>query len=147
MVVRLGDMTVSWKSTKQVQVPRSTAEAEVAAMAYAGQYLEGTKSLYESMGVLLNVPTLFCDNRAACYISQGSGEWRTKALINRVLGLRSLAGLKIIVINFKPTAEMAADILTKYTKKNVLQRCRDLVGCVEFRGLQGPRTPPKRGSP
>ena len=46
------------ESTKQVQVPRPTAESEVTAMAFAGQDLEGLKALLESMGVPLNTPTL-----------------------------------------------------------------------------------------
>ena len=105
-------------------------------MAFAGQYLEGLKALLESMGVPLRVPTLFCDNRAACYLTQGSTEWRTKALVNRVLGLRSIRDLGLISIEFKPTADMAADILTKFMKKGILERCRILVGCVTLLAAQ-----------
>ena len=107
-------------------------------MAYTGQYLEGIEALYLSMGVPLNRPELFCDNKAACHLSEGSQEWRTKALVNRILGLHTLVQLGKLVISYKPTAEMAADILTNFMKKNVLQRCRDLVGCVELPGAQAP---------
>ena len=82
------------------------------------------------MSVDLNIPVLFCDNRAAVFLTQGSAEWRTKALVNRVIGLRSLEQLGNLVITYKPTSEMAADVLTKYMKKGILQKCRALVGVV-----------------
>ena len=82
----------------------------------------------------LNRPELVCDNKAACHLSEGSQEWRTQALVNRILGLHNLVQLGKLVISYKPPAEMAADMLTKFMKKNVLQRCRDLVGCVELPG-------------
>ena len=80
-------------------------------MAYAGQTLEGVMGLYESMGIQLKRPTLFCDNSAAVCITQGSNDWRTKALVNKGLGLRSLVELGILEISFKSTLEMVADIL------------------------------------
>ena len=94
--------------------------------------------LYESMGIQLKRPTLFCDSRAAVCITQGSNDWRTKALVNKVLGLRSLVELGILEISFKSTLEMAADILTKFMKKGVIQRCRNLIGCVDLPGVQAP---------
>ena len=100
--------------------------------------MEGIAALYISMGVLMNRPTLFCDNRAACHLANGPQEWRTKALINRILGLRSLVELGKLLIDCKPTAEMAADLLAKVMKKCVLQRGRNLVGCVELPGAQAP---------
>ena len=106
-------------------------------MAYAGQFMEGIESLYLSMGIDLNTPVLYCDNRAACYLTQGTGEWRTKALINRILGLTRLAELRVLDIKYKPTTEMAADIMTKFMKRNVVQRCRQLVGCIALPALQG----------
>ena len=83
-------------------------------------------------------PILYCDNRAAVYITQGSEEWRTKALINRVLGLCRFVDLNILKIFFKPTTEMAADIMTKFMQRGLIQRCRLLVGCVALPAPQGP---------
>ena len=40
VLIKYRGMLVSWKSTKQPQVPRSTAESECTAMAYASQFLE-----------------------------------------------------------------------------------------------------------
>ena len=51
VLCKCAGMTVSWKSPRRVQVPRSTAEADITAMAYAPQHLEGITALYQSMRV------------------------------------------------------------------------------------------------
>ena len=122
--------TIAWKSTKQPHVPRSTAEAECTAMAYASQTLEGIACLFHSMRVVIGLPTLYCDNRAAVHLPTGSSEWRTKALVNRIMGVRSLIQLGFLHLEFLPTAEMQADILVKYMGNKVLSRLRLLIGCV-----------------
>ena len=105
-------------------------------MAYAGQFNEGIDQLYHSMGVKLHKPILFCDNRAACCLTTGSNDWRTKALANRILGLRSLVELGSLAISFKPTGEMLADIMTNFMKTGILQRCRQLIGCLDLLAVQ-----------
>ena len=123
-------MTITWKSVKQVQVPRSTAESEVTAMAFSAQYVEGLKALYEDIFVELDTPILWCDHRAAVHLTSSPGEWRTKALVNRVLGVRSLIELNVLIVKFKATLDMQADVLTKFMGGKVLSRQRELVGCV-----------------
>ena len=130
VLVKLYGMTISWKSTKQIQVPRSTAESECTAMAYGSQFLEGIGCLYNTMRVKLAKPVLYCDNRAAVHLSSGSSEWRTKALVNRILGVKSLIELNILDLVYKPTAEMEADALTKFMGGKTLACQRKLVGCV-----------------
>ena len=130
VVVKLNGMLISWKSTKQTQAPRSTAESECTAMAYSSQFLEGITCLYHSMHVPLDKPVLYRGNRAAAHISSGSSEWRTKALANRILGVRSLIELGYLGVQFMPTADMQADALTKFLSAKVLARQRKLVGCV-----------------
>ena len=133
VLVKYRGMTIMWKRSKQPQVPRSTAESECTAMAHSSQYLEGSTCLVHSMRVVVDVPTLWCDNRAACHLTVGSSEWRTKALANKVLGVKSLIELGILVVKFKPTAEMEADFLTKFMGAKLLARQRMLVGCVPWR--------------
>jgi len=130
VIIKMNDNTIGWTSTKQPQVPRSTAEAECTAMAYASQVLEGFACLHHSMRIRLELPKLFCDNRAAVHLSTGSNEWRTKALTNLVWGVRSLIELGFLELEFKPTADMEADLLTKYMGNKILSRQRQLVGCV-----------------
>ena len=130
VLVKYRGMLVSWKSTKQPQVPRSTAEAECTAMAYAAQHLEGIEALFIDLKLPVGKPMLYCDNRAAVHLSAGSSEWRTKALVNRILGVRSLIELGKLVLEFKPTLEMEADLLTKYMGNTLLTKQRKLLGCV-----------------
>ena len=130
VIAKLNGMTISWKSTKQPQVPRSTAESECTAMAYSSQFLEGIACLYHTMGVPITKPVLYCDNRAAVHLSTGSSEWRTKALVNRILGVRSLIELGYLDLVFMPTNDMQADALTKFMGNKLLTRQRKLVGCV-----------------
>ena len=72
-------------------------------MAYASQYLEGIECLFVDLGIQVGVPTLYCDNRAAVHVSSGSSEWRTKSVVNRILGVRSLIELGQLTLLFKPT--------------------------------------------
>ena len=135
VLVKYRGMTTIWNSSKQPQAPRSTAESECMAMAHLSQYLEGITCLFHSMRVVVDVPTLWRDNRAACHLTAGSPEWRTKALANKVLGVKSLIELGILVVKFKATADMEADFLTKFMGAKLLARQRMLVGCVPWRSV------------
>ena len=78
------------------------------------QYLEGVQCLFIDMRVETGTPTLYCDNRAAVHLSSGSSEWRTKAFVNRILGAKSLIELRQMIVIFRPTLKMEADLLTKF---------------------------------
>ena len=58
VLIKNRGMTVTWKSVKHIQVPRSTAESEVTAMAFSAQYVEGLKALFEDIFVDLDTPHL-----------------------------------------------------------------------------------------
>ena len=133
VLVKYRGMLIFWKSAKQPQVPRSTAESECTAMAHSSQYLEGIMCLFHSMRVTVFVPTLWCDNRAACHLTAGSSEWRTKALVNKIMGVKSLIELGVIVVLFKATSEMEADFLTKFMGAQLMTKQRARVGCVPWR--------------
>ncbi|GJS67365.1 cysteine-rich receptor-like protein kinase 8 [Tanacetum coccineum] len=64
------DSPVSWKSKKQVVVPRSSAEAEYMAMALTCYEVTWLVSLLMDLGIKDPEPVdLFCDNQAAWYIA------------------------------------------------------------------------------
>ena len=64
------------------------------------------------------------------HLTSSPGEWRTKALVNRVLGVRSLVELGALLVHFKATFDMQADVLAKLMDGKILSRQRELVGCV-----------------
>ena len=94
------------------------------------QFLEGVQCLFIDMRVETGKPVLYCDNRAAVHLSSGSSEWRTQALVNRILGVKSLIDLGQLIVLFKPTLEMEADILTKFMGNKLLPKRRKLLGCI-----------------
>ena len=61
-----------WKSPKQPQVPRSTAEPECTAMAHSSQYLEGIVCLFRAARIGIAVPVLVRATRLACRLPAGS---------------------------------------------------------------------------
>ena len=133
VLVKYQNMLVAWKSSKQPLVPRSTAEAECTAMAYSSQFVEGVNCLFIDMRVNTGKPMLYCDNRAAVHLSSGSSEWRTRALVNKILGVRCRIEAGEFLLTFKPTTELEADLLTKYMGNKILTKQRKLLGCVPTR--------------
>lgn len=66
----LGSSLISWKSKKQPNVSRSSAEAEYQAMANTCLELTWLRYILQDLKVLQTTPTpLFCDNQAALHIT------------------------------------------------------------------------------
>ena len=78
-------------------------------MALCAQYLDGIMALYESMHAHIGRPTLYCDNRAAVQLAGGPGEWRTQALVNRVMGVQSLINIGVLTAQCLPTGWAQTD--------------------------------------
>lgn len=66
VIVRL----VTWRSKKQNVVARSSAEAEYRAMAHTACEMMWVRSLLQEMSFIMSGPMrMYCDNKAAIYIS------------------------------------------------------------------------------
>ena len=102
-------------------------------MAFGAQYLEGMCALYQSMHIFIGRPALYCDTRAAGLLAAGSGEWRTKALVNRVIVVQPLIHLGALTVSFVPTDRTQSDLLTKFMGKQTLQKQRAMIGCEPVR--------------
>ena len=83
IAVYLGHRLVDWRSCKQPQPARSTAEAEVTGLALGGVVLEGVEAVLGSMLIKAESPEMFGDNQASIHIFKGQGSWRTRCFANR----------------------------------------------------------------
>ncbi|GAA0167596.1 transmembrane signal receptor [Lithospermum erythrorhizon] len=70
-IVFLGDSLVSWKTKKQVRVPRSSAKAEYRSMAIITCELKWLKGLLRSFGIQHSGSIeLLCDSQSAMHLAQ-----------------------------------------------------------------------------
>ena len=79
-----GGKLLAWRCTKQAQVPKSTADAEVTALSASLNIAENGKALLCSMRVPIEIINVMCDNKASIVLATGEGSWKTKSLANRV---------------------------------------------------------------
>ena len=114
-LITFGGSPLCWKSGRQAQVARSTADSELTALASTYSMAENVKALLESMGLPIKVINMLCDNRAAIILATGEGgSSKTKALMNRVCLVKEAVALGMLVIAYVATDEQRADCLTKF---------------------------------
>src|SRR5487761_336488 len=106
---------VSWSSRKQELVTLSTAEAEYVAATHAAKesiWLRRlTGDIYPSVASAI---TLYCDNQAALRLAQDDNyHARTKHIDIRYHFIRDVVERGEIELQYCPTDDMTADILTK----------------------------------
>lgn len=113
-VFTLCNSIVSWESKKQRTVALSSTEAEYMAISDAckeGLFLR--TFLYECLGEQYNIQ-LFNDNQSAQKLCKNViCHARTKHIDIRHHFVRQLVSTKTVNLDFKPTIEMLADVLTK----------------------------------
>ena len=127
VVIFFRDMLVDWRSCRQSVDARSTAEAEVTALAMGHVMLEGVEAVLDSMSKPSGIPTLYGDNSASICLARRRGSWRTRALAIKAVGLRSRLDLATFVLEFVPTKDQRADGLTKFLSVQLLAAaCRQL---------------------
>ena len=105
----MGDNLVDWRSIKQTQVARGTAEAEITALALGGIVTEGFQALLESMLIRLEGVNISGDNTASLCLTQGQGSWRARCLNNRANGLRCRIQSGDLIVSFAGTGGQRAD--------------------------------------
>ena len=128
MMTLIEGNVVDWASSKQAQVARSTAEAEVTALATGNLRQEALQVVMESMAIQTKVPELYGDNTASISVMAGEGSWRTRALANRASALRQRSQAGLVLLRHVPTGEMYPDVLTKSFTGNGMVRVRQQLG-------------------
>lgn len=107
---------ISWNSKKQQTIALSTSEAEYMALASSIQEALWLKQLADELQPeLKGTPiTLYCDNQSAINLSKNAVyHARSKHIDVRYHFIREKIAAKQIVVQYKCTGDMVADILTK----------------------------------
>lgn len=106
---------VSWASRKQATISQSSTEAEYIALAHAINEAKWIKSLLGEIGININIPiTIFEDNQSCIRIAEEPREHkRMKHIDIKYCFIRDEIANGIIRVQYKPTAEQTADIMTK----------------------------------
>lgn len=139
-VVFLGSNPISWSSKKQQTVSRSSTEAEYRALSSTAAELDWIKQLLSFLHVSIPYqPVLYCDNMSAIALTCNPVlHQRTKHIEVDIHFVRERVNKKLLTVQFVPSAEQYADILTKGLSAPLYQtHCRNLslaVSAAEFEG-------------
>ena len=103
-------------SNKQSIFAKSSCEAELIAQSSIGEYIVWLSELMEELGFRITSPALlYQDNKAAIVLAKkGTGTFkRTKHINVRFFWMQELMQKGILNMQYLPTEQMVADILTK----------------------------------
>jgi hypothetical protein len=128
-IIKVNDCLVSWVSKKQRTVALSSAESEYMAISAAVQEIKWINKMLEELMFKQTIPTkLFSDSQAAIAISQNDIDHnRTKHIDIRHHFTRDAIKNKEVDLEWIPTAEQEADILTKGLGKVQFERLRNMI--------------------
>ena len=110
----IGEGTVMAKSKKQKMVSKDSTEGELVGLT---DRVDGVLRLHEFMkhqGHVMDLPVIFQDNQSTIsLVTKGGGKYRNVHLRVRQCRLMEMIVNKELVIEYMPTGNMVADVLTK----------------------------------
>lgn len=111
----LGKGMVSWSTRQQTPVALSTGEAEYMALTEAAKEAQWLRALLRSMGhTQANPTTIWEDNQSCIKLTKHNRfHARSKHIDIRYHFVRELIEARALDVEYKPSGEMTADILTK----------------------------------
>ncbi|XP_049397189.1 uncharacterized protein LOC125861305 [Solanum stenotomum] len=114
-MVKIGDYLVSWKAKKQNTVSRSSAEAEYKSLASTVSELVWLLGMLKEVGVEVQLPVqVYSDSQAAIQIAANPVyHERTKHIEIDCHFIREMIQQGLIKVDYIPTQEQPADVLTK----------------------------------
>ena len=125
-IIFINNTPVAWKSQQQPIIAHSTAEAEYIAMSEAVREATAIKRLLTELGHHITDPIKTLeDNQVAQRMADEITTKRSKHIDIRYHYVRDAAARNIIEIEYCPTADQLADILTKALPRDAFQRLRD----------------------
>ena len=115
VVLMLGDAVIYVKSSKQKIVTRSSTESELVAISDSLSQMLWTREYMKEAGIDIGPVTLFQDNMSTiCLASKGrSTSERTRHIKIRYFFIHHYIDTNEIAIEYMPTSDMIADIMTK----------------------------------
>ena len=129
-ITKVGTGSVGWLSKLQSTVALSTTEAEFVAGGETGKEIKWTRQIMGEFGYkLAQATTMYMDNQSAMTVAKNpEHHGRMKHLDLKYYWLRDEVASGSIKVVYIPTADMAADILTKPLAKPQMEKCRKLMG-------------------
>ena len=127
---------VSWRSKKQTCVALSTAEAEYMALASAAQEAIWMRQLATDLGSNPTGATvIFEDNQSAIRMAKNPQfHGRAKHIGIKFHFIREQVNTGTVELNYCPTEEMVADMLTKSLSRDKLAKMRTMAGLTNMPG-------------
>ena len=129
-LLKMGTGAISWSSKLQTIVALSTTEAEFVAGVHAGKEVVWFRQFLGELGYRFDSPSILrIDNQSAISVAKNpEHHGRMKHLDLRFFWLRDEVAGGTLSPLFIPTADMAADLLTKPLERVKVDRCRKLMG-------------------
>lgn len=114
----------AWKSTKMKDNVLSSTESEYVQMSVTATEAKACRSLMEELGFGINGPSPFkADNKPAIDLTYNPVHHeRTKHIDNRFHFIRDYQAKGIINVEYCPTGDMVADIMTKPVNRGLLEK-------------------------
>lgn len=129
-VLYIGPNAISWKSSRQKSVSRSSTEAEYKAIANTTAEILWIQNLLHEMGINLTLPpTLFCDNTGATYLCANPVfHSRMKHISLDYHFVRECVANGSLKVLHVSTRDQLADVLTKALPRQQFTHLRSKIG-------------------
>jgi hypothetical protein len=127
LAVTLGTGVVLAKSVKQRVVAKSSTEAELVAISDALSHIIWIRNFLIDQGYDVDPAVIFQDNKSTIKLTEKGGPCssRTRHVAIRYFFVKDFVDRKEVVIEFMPTEDMVADILTKPLTGELFFKLRD----------------------
>lgn len=137
---QLGKATVCWASRKQTSVSLSSMEAEYMALSEACRELVWLRQLLDEVGERQMKPTTILEDNRGCieFVETDRKSRRSKHIDTRMHYTKDLVDKGVVVLQYCPSEEMTADILTKPLGAVKQQRFVEAMGLVSTDGRAEP---------
>lgn len=114
LALMLGSAVIMVKSSKQKLMSKDSTEAELIALSDMLRYVDKCNCFMLAQGIKMKTPILCQDNTSTIsLVTKGGGMWRNKYMRVRQESVRERVTAGDFTVEYVPTGEMVADVLTK----------------------------------